>query len=302
MMVGVSIPWSDGFVLPSAAAGFAGVLTFVLGWMLARSARNMRFAPENLPPGKQRPLHKNKTQLPGITLSGLNWSGGIASKLVFVGSAVAAALAATDLLSAILTADQRIVFAALNIVSAFVVGMGPLAVALFASRYQAQIPMPSTGEPVSIGEEQIVATIWGVVFGAVFTAAGVVMELGALWWLADKANVLVWVGGPLSVVAVVSIAYSLVTISTLTSSGCLPPMIDELKLLVPAQMQLEVPRDASVQRKWSPKSARNYLARTNVEGVVTEKIDELTGIGTEADELEWSVPEPIIPAQRRLLP
>jgi len=120
------------------------------------------------------------------------------------------------------------------------------------------------------------------------------MELGALWWLADKANVLVWVGGPLSVVAALSIVYSLVTISTLTSSGCLPPMIDELKL---AQPHGEGSHAGAELWEGTVRPRLDYISRTNRMSVDVVKRGE-----TEAEEPEWLVPEPIIPAQRRLLP
>jgi hypothetical protein len=257
----VSLPWRDGFLWPSVAGLIGWIATFAGGLLVAGKARRKRLTRgAALPKDKQRPIAPAEWwKLPGLSLGNLDWSGGIASKLVFIGAASAAAVAATDLLNTIFTTSgQRVVFAALGIVGALVVGVGPLAVALFPSLYQQTVVLDAAdtnnaapdNRPVAIGEETQIATVWGITLGAAFTAAGVVIQLGALAWLCDTANVLQWMIAPLVLMAIVTVAYSWVTTWTLTATGSLPPIVDRLTptpAAIPATPTTLFPRTARLQ-------------------------------------------------------
>ena len=176
-------PWNAGLITPlkwGLAAGFAAL---ILGGLYA--LLGCGFASETPPADPKKILPGGKTthllpwSLPAKPVSGIDFgASGTAGKLVFLGATITAILALGDQLDSMFSDQQQLVLAVTNIVALLIAGTAPLALFGFQARYTPT--MTVNGQQVPIADEQLVASVPGVVLGKAGIAAAIGVQIAAL--------------------------------------------------------------------------------------------------------------------------
>lgn len=214
-------------------AVLTGLLTAVLGALLAFSGWKRAGSDPPSPPlpdGKIRPVQGGKKwralpALPGRPIKDLDWSGGISAKLVFIGGGVTAILAAGDLLDPVMTKSEQTLVTAGVVTAALLVGVAPLIVAALQVDYVPKAVV--SGKPdLTVGDRQLVASATGVVLAAAVTAAGVIVQVVALWDVLHYVGFGLWSENVLRLLAGGVIIYCSMVAGAITLQGRHPPIMD----------------------------------------------------------------------------
>lgn len=96
---------------------------------------------------------------------------------------------------------------------------------LAASATKAGVPTADE-KWLALGDEQLVASVPGVVLGSAVTAAAVTMQVAALQWAADQADVGWWTDGAAFVLALGVSIYCVTVAGSIAVNGRRPPLID----------------------------------------------------------------------------
>jgi hypothetical protein len=231
------VPWSDGLSPPLHAGLIAGVVTLVLACLYAWAGIAVAKTDRGIGPADTdslRPLPGRWWwELPGQSMTKLDWTGGIVAKLVFVGAAITSILALSDNLSPALTSDQQLVLASVNIAAALIAGAATLAVNGFQAKYTPYTQVPDNADPahpkvrrgLALGDVELVASVPGVILGAAITAAAVVTQVWALRWAANVAHVASWTQGVFFAFGVIVVFYCMTVAGSLVVSGLNPPIM-----------------------------------------------------------------------------
>jgi hypothetical protein len=215
----------------------AGGAVLVLGAFYAGWACKLADEESNkaTPAGKMQPQGRTWL-LPGTKVIAWNLPGaptadvdfgatsGTAGRLVFIGAAVSAVLALGDALDPILDDNQQIVLAVSAIVTAVIVGGGPLALFGLQARYR---PTSDEARVTPLGDETLVASVPGVVIGSAVTAVGMSTQIAALAWAAGEAGLDLGPGQwPFWALGVITTLYCVTVAGSITVAGRRPPLLD----------------------------------------------------------------------------
>ena len=158
--------------------------------------------------------------LPTVDTASWKFGDSWATNVVAIGALLATVLAATDLLNALVVKNDIPVFIAVNLFALGLVALGPMMVSTFRARYT-----PPGKGPI------LVATGLGVMVGSLFTVAGVLVQVAALWQLFVRSGKLPTdaeraAGGALIIAGLIVGIYAVVTVTQMTSVGReVPPVV-----------------------------------------------------------------------------
>lgn len=220
-------------------------------------------ADTELEPKRLRPENNAKATwmipLPGAPIEDLDWTGGIAGKLVFVGAAVTAVLGASELLDSVLTDGEATLLTAAVVLAALLAGIAPLVLAGLQADFVAAVrDPPKTGAFVVVGDRVPVASVIGVVLAAAITAAAVTVELVALRDAVDYIELRGrWTEIGIGLLGVAVALYCVSVAGSVTRYGRYAALIDDPF----AEPGAEVEADGSTRRSIVPPAEPSMVRR-----------------------------------------